>query len=155
MYFDCSPDVQHPPTQDAPDAVPSSASDELEMLIGPARVVEVREALDLTALLPADEMVPPRLLLKFAGDDFPDFPAAFIQQLMARSIHLVGVDSAAASRSSLQVLGNRLSERGVYFLHGLHLSDIAPGDYHMIALPLSAPVNGRPPFKVVLRAVME
>ncbi len=141
----------------------------LDTLIGPAVVaalpdVDVITARDLEALnLPADTR---RLLLRTRnsaiwqrGDrefhtDFVALTVEAAHWVVARGICLIGVDYL-----SVQIFGGdpqthiALLQAGVVIVEGLNLTEVAPGPYELICLPLKLTGAEGAPARAVLRKV--
>ena len=143
----------------------------LDALIGPAVVAELSDleviaARDLEALnLPADTR---RLLLRTRnsaiwqwGDrefhtDFVALTVEAAQWVVARGIRLIGVDYL-----SVQIFQGdpqthiALLQAGVVIVEGLNLTEVAPGPYELICLPLKLAGAEGAPARAVLRKVSE
>ncbi|HPE71181.1 MAG: cyclase family protein [Candidatus Competibacteraceae bacterium] len=141
----------------------------LDALIGPAVVAELSDleviaARDLEALnLPADTR---RLLLRTRnsaiwqrGDrefhtDFVALTVEAAQWVVARGIRLIGVDYL-----SVQIFQGdpqthiALLQAGVVIVEGLNLTEVAPGPYELICLPLKLAGAEGAPARAVLRKV--
>ncbi len=126
------------------DALPLAA------VIGPARVIETRNAVAVQpGELPQDLRPGERLLLKTpnSGRNLLDLPFAedfvFISQeaarLMAKAgVQTVGVDylSVGGFRKDLLETHEILLESGIWIIEGLDLRHIEPGGYELACLPL-------------------
>lgn len=137
----------------------------LEALIGPARVVELAleggiERADLEGL---DWQGVERLLLKtrnssllhskeFRRDSVYLAPSA-AELLVERGVKLVGIDywSVEAYGSQDYQTHHTLLRHGVVIVELMDLSEITPGDYELICLPLKVKGAGGAPARVVLR----
>ena len=141
----------------------------LDALIGPAVVAELSDleviaARDLEALnLPADTR---RLLLRTRnsaiwqrGDrefhtDFVALTVEAAQWVVARGIRLIGVDYL-----SVQIFQGdpqthiALLQAGIVIVEGLNLTEVAPGPYELICLPLKLAGAEGAPARAVLRKV--
>ena len=141
----------------------------LEALIGPARVIRVPDEVgeidpDFLAACDLDQVE--RILFHTRNSSFwregfrKDFthllPEA-AQILVDRRVKLVGTDYLSIEkfhsghhRTHLALLSN-----DVVIVEGLNLSDIAPGDYELICLPLKIAdgAGDGAPARVVLRAI--
>jgi arylformamidase len=143
----------------------------LAPFLGPCRVVAVPPeplieprhlvGLDTGELDLAD---PPRLLLKTgsvpplaAGAPFPErFSAispALARLLAARGVLLVGLDTPSVDPFDSKTLDahHALAAGGVAILEGLDLSQVPPGLYELIALPLNLAGLDASPVRAVLR----
>lgn len=154
-FFDAAPGV---------DALP------LDVLIGPARVVEIAgpprgiEAVDFAGAGLAGET---RVLLKTANSalwrssEF-DKGFAFLDESGARwlldhDVRLVGIDylSIEQFKRPGAPVHHLLLERGVIIVEGLDLGRVSAGRYEMYCLPLDIAGADGAPARVVLREMME
>ena len=141
----------------------------LESLIGPARVIRVPDQvaeIDPDFLASCDLDQAERILFHTRNSSFwkegfrKDFthllPEA-AQILVDRGVKLVGIDYLSIEkfhsghhRTHLALLSNN-----VVIVEGLNLSDIAPGDYELICLPLKIAdgAGDGAPARAVLRTV--
>jgi arylformamidase len=124
----------------------------LDALVGLALVTEVREASVLTADIMAELAIPlgtERVLFHTRNSDLweqgkRDFDKGFVaisedgaRWLVERGIKLVGVDYLSVGRFDSPVPTHRLLlEAGVTVVEGLDLSEVRPGMYQLICLPL-------------------
>ena len=138
----------------------------LEVLIGPARVVDVGDApvIDREALSRADLEGVTRVLFKtrnsrlwreareFAAD-FVYLETAAAEALVARGVRLVGIDYLSVERFNFEQPTTHLAllSREVIVVEGLDLGAVAPGDYELICLPLRIRGGDGGPARVVLR----
>lgn len=125
----------------------------LDVLIGPARVIEVPNAMmevdvDFIGKLDLDSMT--RLLFKTRNSafwfepgrvfrrDFTYLTAAAAEVLVDKGVRLVGVDylSVEKFKSGTHPTHLSLLSRGVVILEGLNLLHVPAGDYELICLPL-------------------
>jgi arylformamidase len=139
---------------------------DLSVLVGPALVVDARakSLLDAAAL---DSLgIPPgavRLLLRTHNSDIWAEPAtAFHEDYVAldtsgaewvleHGIRLVGVDYlSVAAYHDLVVPHQKLLGAGVIPLEGLNLSEITPGEYQLVCLPLKIGGGDGAPCRAVL-----
>jgi arylformamidase len=136
---------------------------DLAAYVGPARVLDVRNRplIRVEDLAWADFAHRPRLLLRTdawtAYDRFPgeipvldsDVPA----WLAARGVVLVGVDvpSVDALDSKDLPIHHALGRHGIAILENLRLTDVPPGAYELIALPLKLAGADGAPVRAVLR----
>jgi arylformamidase len=124
---------------------------DLNVLLGPALVVEVLEANALTAEVLADLPIPAgseRVLfhtrnsgLWARGKKFTkDFVAVTedgAQWLIGRGVRLVGVDYLSVAPFGRSAPTHRaLLRAGVVVVEGLNLHGVAPGTYSLVCLPL-------------------
>lgn len=134
----------------------------LENLIGPARVIEIkdREAVKAEELRAHDLAARERLLFKTSNSErcwktsqfVPDFvaiaadAASYLAELNTLA---VGIDylSAGSPETHRSLLG-----AGVVILEGLNLTGISPGRYELLCLPLKIVGADGAPARVLLRA---
>jgi arylformamidase len=125
---------------------------DLEALVGPALVVHALEADALTADLLAGLEIPPhteRLLVRTRNsdrwarpelgfdEDFVGVTQDGAHWLVARGVRLVGVDHLSVGPFADPVPTHHVLLRaGVVVVEGLDLSEIAPGVYQFVCLPL-------------------
>jgi len=143
----------------------------LEVLIGPARVVRVpddRVEIDSAFLASCDLGNVERVLFRTRNSAFWDegfrkdfthlLPEA-AEMLVNRGVKLVGTDYLSIEkfhsrhhRTHLTLLSNR-----VIIVEGLNLSEVPPGDYELICLPLriAAGAGDGAPARVVLRTMSD
>ena len=141
----------------------------LEVLIGPAVVVDLPSVQTVTAEvlealnLPADTQ---RLLLRSRNSEGwkrgesafqPDFVALTVEAarwVVARGIRLIGVDYLSVQcfcgDAQTHIV---LLETEVVIVEGLNLSDVAPGSYELICLPLKLAGADGAPARAVLRTL--
>lgn len=141
---------------------------DLEVLMGPCRVVEVTEPGHVTAAV-LDALVIPRgvarLLLKTTNsrlwaeggaafrEDFVAVTADGAQWLVDHGIRLVGVDYlSVAPFDDGAAIHRLLLGAGVVVVEGLDLRAVAPGDYQLICLPLKIVGSEGAPARAVLLA---
>ena len=141
------------------DAVP------LEILVGKARVVDLQaaeriERADLEALDLRDDI---RLLLRtrMSGqmrsrvlhEDNVCLSADAARYVVQAGIKLVGFDYISVDRIAHEGFPahRELLGAGVIVLEGLDLSDVAPGEYELICLPLPLAGADGAPARVILR----
>ncbi len=134
---------------------------DLNVLVGPALVVEAMEADMLSADVLQALSIPPgttRVLFRTRNSNrwadgerefFQDFVAITedgARWLVAEAIRLVGVDylSVAPFKETAPTHQTLLSA-GVVLVEGLNLSDVAPGVYQLVCLPLKiVGIDGAP-----------
>lgn len=139
---------------------------DLNVLVGPALVVEALEAEVLTADVLAALPIPPattRVLFHTRNSDLwargaREFAQDFVavtedgaQWLVARGIRLVGVDylSVAPFRRSAPT-HLALLRAGVIVVEGLNLSGVTPGVYQLVCLPLKIVGGDGAPARAIL-----
>ena len=139
----------------------------LDILMGPARVVELPEANVITPELldaqsPAIETE--RLLLKTTNSDLwndpghefnPDFVALSPESadwVVNKGIKLVGIDylSIQMFKDDEPMTHRVLLEGGVIILEGLDLRKVSPGDYNLICLPIKLAGSEGAPARAIL-----
>jgi arylformamidase len=138
----------------------------LEILLGKARVVEipVRDRIDRADLEPLDLRDDLRVLLKtrMSGqmlkpryqEDHVYLTGDAAVYLAQAGIKLVGFDYLSVDRfgSTEFPAHQALLEAGVVLVQGLDLSEVEPGEYDMICLPLRVAGADGAPARVVLRS---
>jgi arylformamidase len=137
----------------------------LEILVGKARVVELhtRERIDRADLEALDLRDDLRLLFKtrMSGQlRQPEFQETFVYltpeaaaHLVQSGIKLVGIDSLSVEKfgSRDHAAHHALLQAGVVIVEGLDLSDVGPGEYEMVCLPLLVEGADGAPARVILR----
>lgn len=136
----------------------------LDRFIGPARVLEYMETEPLSAAklerFPLDAVE--RVLFKTSASRIPSnrFERDFVfltddaaKYLGRRNLRLVGTDSPSVDDfSSKSMPAHKMLLRyGIAILEGVRLSDVPPGDYELIALPLRFPGLDGSPVRAILR----
>jgi len=138
----------------------------LEILMGKARVVEIpaRDRIrreDLEALDLRDDL---RILLKtrMSGQlRVPEFQEDFVHltgdaasYLAQAGLKLVGIDYLSVDRygTTAYEAHHALLGEGIVIVEGLDLSEVEPGEYEMVCLPLRIVGADGSPARVVLRA---
>jgi len=137
----------------------------LEVFIGPATVVDVGGAPDITREMLAGLPVkhPTRLLLK-TGDSSPvdgGFDAGYTslsedaaRYLVERGVLLVGIDTLSIERfNGTGNVHRLLLENGVAILEGIDLHGVPSGEYELICLPLRIAGGDGAPARAVLRSI--
>ncbi len=139
---------------------------DLNVLIGPCRVVEVVTPGHVTADVLATLAIPAgttRLLLKTRNsrlweqaeqdfcEDFVAIAADGAQWLVDHGVQLVGVDYLSVAPFDDPAPTHRiLLGAGVIAVEGLDLSAVEPGAYHLICLPLKIGGSEGAPVRAVL-----
>ncbi len=138
----------------------------LEVLIGPARVVDVGEAraIDRSIIERSDLAGVTRVLFKTRNSRFwqqaTEFQRDFVyleteaaERLVAQGVQLVGIDYLSIERFNFEQPTTHLTllTHNVIIVEGLNLSEITPGDYELICLPLKIKAGDGGPARVVLR----
>jgi len=137
----------------------------LDAVIGPARVIEIRDE----ELIRVDELAPhqiakgERLLFKTINSTrawntnefqkkFVYIPAATADYLAARGVRTIGIDylSVGAFDGDGPTVHRTLLGAGIWIIEGLNLQPVEPGHYELICLPLKmAGADGAPARAVV------
>jgi arylformamidase len=137
----------------------------LELLCGPARVVEVSSRAAITAddLAGLDLSGAARLLIKTSnsrlwGDatfhaDYVGVGESAARYLVERGVKVVGVDylSVEPFKTPGAPTHHILLGAGTIVIEGLNLRDVEPGAYEMFCLPLCLVGSDGAPARVVLR----
>ena len=142
----------------------------LDVLVGRCRVFDLTastEHVSRAMLEKCDLAGVTRALFKTRNsqrwaDDSHEFDKGFLavaadgaECLVQRGVKLVGVDylSVEAFGSKSHPVHDTLLRAGVVIVEGLNLSDVAAGDYELIALPLKLKGSDGAPARVVLRSL--
>jgi arylformamidase len=138
----------------------------LEVLIGPARVVDVGavRAIDAAVLERVNLDGVARVLFKTRNSrlwqettefakDFVYLEADAAEYLVERGVRLVGIDYLSVEKFNFSEPATHLAllKNNVIIVEGLNLSAVAPGDYELICLPLKIKDGDGGPARVVLR----
>ena len=139
---------------------------DLDLLVGPARVVHVQEAGVLTVEVLESLSIPPgteRLLFRtrnsehWAGgedgfrEDYVGVTDAGARWLIERGVRLAGIDYLSISPyDELLPPHQTLLGAGVIVVEGLDLSGIAPGVYQLVCLPIKLVNGDGAPARVIL-----
>jgi arylformamidase len=134
---------------------------DLQLLVGPARVVDLRgrAAVDASAIHALPDC-PPRLLLRTENSERPYDVERFValtaeaaESLVGRACLLVGVDGPSVDLvDSPDLPAHRaLLDAGVVIVEGLDLSRASAGDYELICLPLALTRAEGAPARAILR----
>jgi arylformamidase len=141
------------------------AAVDLEVYVGPARVLDWRGRNDITPadLAPYLTDAPPRLLFRtfevFPHTSWPHTWTTITPDaidLMANAgMRLIGVDgpSLDAQESKTMDAHHAVRRHGMAILEGLVLDGVAPGDYELIALPLKLATLDASPVRAALRSL--
>jgi arylformamidase len=137
----------------------------LEPYLGPCRVIHAIGCGALIAwqhLEHAAAELPARVLVRTYAraplDRFDDALTAYapqtIEQLAARGVRLIGIDTASIDPADSKALPSHQVVRrlGLRVLENLVLDDVPEGDYELIALPLKLMHCDASPVRAVLRA---
>jgi arylformamidase len=134
----------------------------LDVMIGPARVVELADVDAITAgsLAQFDLSRVKRLLFKTRNSSLPrtgfikDYVALTAdaaQWIIKRGVQLVGVDYFSVERFGGGVSVHRtLLGAGVIIVEALNMRDVPPGDYTLYCLPMKLAGSDGAPARVVL-----
>jgi len=137
----------------------------LDVLIGPARVVDVGEVpvIDRDVVEGLDLQGITRLLFKTSNSQLWQMPTRFVEsyvyleaeaaeRLVELGIKLVGIDYLSIEKFNFDRPATHLAllTHGVVIVEGLNLSGIVAGDYELICLPLKIKDGDGGPARVVL-----
>ncbi len=135
----------------------------LEPFIGPAVVIEVRDAkrIGIEHVQGIGVARTQRVLFKSDVSGFPDdrWPEAFrpiapelVEYLGERGVRLVGTDAPSVDPMESRTLDAHkiLARYGIVNLENLQLTDVPPGEYELIALPLKLEGLDASPIRAVL-----
>lgn len=132
---------------------------ELEPFLGPARVLERPSAGEDPMALAGEVPRGHRVLLRTGRDDFRRFPEDFpgvppewIEALAGREVPLLGVDTPSVDPPESEELPahHACVDSGIRILENLDLSDVRPGTYRLVALPLRIRGGDASPVRAVL-----
>ncbi len=136
----------------------------LDAVIGPARVVEVRDPeIRQAHLEPLGLAAGERILFKTRNSewlwDTDEFQEEFVAvmpdaaaYLVERGVQTVGVDCLSVAPFSDSVTTHRiLLGAGVWVIEGLNLRHVTPGDYDLVCLPLKMVGSDGAPARAVIR----
>ena len=145
----------------APDGTRPAAMP-LASYIGRALVIDARglQALDERAIEGVDLSVTRRILFRTRDRiDVREFPATFLaptaalaQRLAGAGVILIGSDAPSMDEATSRTLDSHriLADGGVATLENLDLTDVQPGEYLLIALPLKLVEADSSPVRAVL-----
>lgn len=145
------------------DAGPAIDQVDLGAYVGPALVVDVSGIREIGAddLTRAGPSVLPRVLLKTGGwpdharfpESIPTLTEGAVEWLASRGVALLGVDVPSVDALDSKDLPNHhaLRRRGIAILESLDLSEVPPGSYELIALPLRLVGADGSPVRAMLR----
>ena len=140
----------------------------LDPFIGPTVVIDTGPARKITAAVLSAAAIPEstrRLLLRTTNSAYPDiYRVPFDEDyaaltldaaewLATRDLRLVGIDYLSIQRYSEPLDVHRvLLGSGMAILEGVSLSNVAPGDYELVCLPMRLlNVEGAPARAILLR----
>lgn len=89
------------------------------------------------------------------GEDFASLSAELVDWLSAAGVITVGIDTPSVDPFSSKDLPahHAIHRRNMAILEGLALTDVAPGNYELIALPLALTGFDGSPVRAVLRTL--
>ncbi|TFB18877.1 arylformamidase [Filobacillus milosensis] len=133
----------------------------LDIFVGPALVVDVSTKGEITVndFEDIDFTNVRRVLLKtetWTGDEFPTQIPIIDPELgpflLENGIELLGVDLPSVDPLDSKTLDTHhsLLKSGVHILEGLRLSNVAPGEYRLTALPLNIEGADGSPVRAIL-----
>jgi arylformamidase len=140
------------------DGAPAAEALPLDVLIGPARVLDLTAADRLDAGALDGQTLSERVLLKTRNsdlwaretfaDDFLALTEDGARALVAAGVRLVGIDylSIGDERAHQALLG-----AGLVAIEGLDLRDVEPGEYELFCAPLKLVGSDGAPARVILR----
>ncbi|GAB4550194.1 MAG: cyclase family protein [Pleurocapsa sp.] len=123
----------------------------LDATIGKARVIEIKDPKQITVaeIEPHHLQAGERILFKTQNSDralqSPDFVEDFVhistkaaQYLAQKQVRTVGVDylSVGGYQGNVVEVHHALLGSGIWVIEGLNLSQVAPGEYDLICLPI-------------------
>jgi len=138
----------------------------LEIVLGPARVVRIEgeEPIDRGQLEGLDIRSGERILFRTANSDRPwwerDFDSAYVNVSLEAAellgevgVALVGVDylSVGGYRNENAETHRALLGAGAWIVEGLDLSEVEPGHYELICLPIKLVDSDGAPARALLR----
>ena len=138
----------------------------LDAVIGPARVVRIEgeEPIDRGHVEELDLRAGERVLFRMTNSDRPwwerDFDPGFVhisleaaELLGEAAVALVGVDylSVGGYESDGAETHRALLGAGIWIVEGLDLSEVEPGDYELICLPVKLVGSDGAPARALLR----
>jgi arylformamidase len=137
----------------------------LDVTIGPARVIEIKDSQSVKPEELADHNIRrgERILFKTKNsalwkrtkfmEDFVYLSNEATDFLVQRCVSLVGIDylSVGGYKSDNAYVHKTLLGAGIWIVEGLDLSQIKPGKYDMVCLPLKLANGDGAPTRVALR----
>jgi arylformamidase len=143
----------------------------LDVLVGPSFVAHLPEALDITPGDLADLNLPPgirRLLLRTRNselwaaetaefrEDYAALTPEAAQWIVDQKIRLIGMDYLSVQRfADSSITHEILLGAGTVVLEGLNLSNVQPGFYELVCLPLKLLDAEAAPARAILRSIAE
>jgi len=140
----------------------------LDTVIGRARVIEIRdpESINPEELLPHHIRRGERILFKTRNsssawqtdvfvEDFVFISDAAAGFLVERGVRLIGIDylSVGSFKHGGSYVHKTLLGGGIWIIEGLNLSNVTPGKYDLICLPLRIVAGDGAPARAILRPV--
>lgn len=137
----------------------------IDLYIGRSRVIDVsgHESIGRAELEGIDFGGVERLLFRtLSRPDATIFPTVFTNLradigplLKDRGVRLIGVDTPSVDPEDSKTLDahHSLNDNGVMILENIVLDKVEPGDYELIALPLSLTESDGSPVRAVLRPI--
>lgn len=134
----------------------------LNLYLGPCTVIEFdcSKGMQIGVEILPDELPTPRLLFKTGSfpdprvwtDSFSFFSAELVRTFAHRGGILLGIDTPSIDASDSKTLPAHfaVSENDLAVLEGLILSNVVPGNYNLIALPLALIDADASPVRAVL-----
>jgi arylformamidase len=146
----------------------TSGGSSLEPYIGPARVIDARNwgaVITAQALAPHLDGAPVRVLFR-TYEQFPhegwrsDFTTLHHEAVALLASHgalLVGIDTPSLDPETSKTMDahHAVARADMRILEGLVLDDVPPGDYELIALPLSLSNLDASPVRAILRDLVQ
>lgn len=139
----------------------------LDTGIGPARVIEIEDPVEITVaeIEPHDIQPGERLLFKTGNSYRPErfmrflrnwiyFSTAAIYYLIERKVRLLGIDAiSVGSPANADEIHEALLTRGIYILEDIELGHVEPGRYEMVCLPLRVKGGDAAPVRAIIKPV--
>jgi len=144
---------------------PAIGNVDLDPYLGRCRVVDVTGVAAVTeeSVFGMDLSSVTRLLFKTGtfpdplqwNPDFAYLDPGFVRRLGKLGVRLIGIDTPSVDPMDSKTLPahHALVEMGMRNLEGLDLSQVEPGDYELIALPLRLADADSSPVRAVLRTL--
>ncbi len=138
----------------------------LDTVVGKARVIEIRDAESIkpAELLRHRIQRGERILFKTENsahvwqkdefsEDFVFISDAAAEFLVERGVRLIGIDylSVGSFKYGGSYVHKTLLGAGIWLIEGLNLSNVAPGKYDLICLPLRIVAGDGAPARAILR----
>ena len=146
---------------------PSTDAFDLEVFLGPTFVLDVsgEEAVEVRHVEQLDFTGVPRILFKTIASerpdaefsrDFPHIDPATVHYLAARGVVLIGTDAPSVDPFDSTDLPahHELARCDIVNIENLYLRGVAPGIYHLTALPMKVAALDAAPLRAVLTAAI-